>query len=201
MSELVQLVDRRGCLRLVTVAQSRRWKQCSFLTERQTCFFFPSSEPSHCWIAAASPSTQPTAVSFVTLFTHIIVEVYYGRAGYCSLPFLAVNCLSCLCAQAQLKEKKKKKDPSVIISTFWVWQWDSRWQASHDRLVVKSSATIFSPSDTSVCCENKDSYQNIYLFLSEYSQHNFKVRLVHCCWTVSKQSDDLKFVLQSCNQT
>lgn len=74
------------------------------------------------------------------------------------LPFLTVNCLFCLCAQAE--------DPSVIISIFWVWHWDNRWQASRERLVVKSSAAIFSLSDTTVRCENKDSNQNIYLFLS-----------------------------------
>lgn len=192
---LAQLVDRHRCLGLVTVAQSRRWKQCAASSQKgRPASSFPCLNPptagSQQPARALSPLLFPLwRCSHTSLWRCIMVEL----DTVIFLPFLTVNCLSCLCAQAQ----KKRKDPSVIISTFWVWQCDSRWQASCDRLVVKSSATIFSLSDTTVRCENKDSYQNIYLFLSEYSRHNFKVRLVHWCWNVY----DLKFVSQSDNKT
>lgn len=165
---MAQLVDNRLCLRLVTVAQSHRWRQCSFLTERQTCFFFPSSEPTHCWISGASRSTQPTAVSFVTLFTHMSVEVYYVIAVYTNLLYcspspvhhtLTVHCLCCLCAWEQKTEQllvhfeccRETTDRCIDQMEKHVLQ----------RLVVKSLTAIFRLSDTSVYYENKDSYQNI----------------------------------------
>lgn len=128
---MAQLVDNRLCPRLVTVAQSHRWRKCSFLTERQTCFFFPSSEPAHCGISAASWSTQPTAVSFVTLFSRISVEVYYGRAVYTNLLYYSPSpghhtlTVYCFFAVFMLRSKNAYNKQSQLVH-FVRWEWDDR---------------------------------------------------------------------------
>lgn len=64
------------------------------LTERQTCFFFICLNP-----PAAESQQPPGALSpllffFVTIFTHISVEVYYGWAVYTNKPTVLFS-LSC----------------------------------------------------------------------------------------------------------
>lgn len=52
------------------------------LTERQTCVFFICLNPPTAGSQQPPGALSPLVFFFLTLFTHISVEVYYGRAVY-----------------------------------------------------------------------------------------------------------------------
>ena len=123
---MAQLVDKCLCLRLVAVAHRHRWRQqtyiCSFLAERQPCFFFTCLNPPTAGSRQPPGALSPLLFFFVTLFTHISVEVYYGRAVYtqtCSIIF-SVLCtiLHCIFAIFMFLRSIKTPKQSRLLQHF-----------------------------------------------------------------------------------